>query len=80
MNAFCGGMQVLLEVSRSLQYIHSLGLIHCDIKPENVSNTVCQAMQYLLPKSYIPPAASLALKLMASDKAIGIGVSDGTRP
>eukprot|EP00775_Hariotina_reticulata_P006073 gene6073-6312_t len=29
-------LTILLDIARSLQYIHELGLIHCDIKPENV--------------------------------------------
>lgn len=29
-------MQVLIEVAQAIQHLHSLKLIHCDIKPENV--------------------------------------------
>lgn len=30
-------LQVLLDVARSLAYIHSMSLLHCDLKPVNVS-------------------------------------------
>lgn len=29
-------LQVLLEVARSIQHLHSMQLIHCDVKAENV--------------------------------------------
>ncbi|PNH03437.1 putative serine/threonine-protein kinase [Tetrabaena socialis] len=32
----CAIVQVLIEVSQAIQHLHSLKLIHCDIKPENV--------------------------------------------
>lgn len=32
----CAIVQVLIEVAQAIQHLHSLKLIHCDIKPENV--------------------------------------------
>lgn len=32
----CAIVQVLIEVSQAIQHLHSVKLIHCDIKPENV--------------------------------------------
>ena len=32
----CAVVQVLIEVAQAIQHLHSLKLIHCDIKPENV--------------------------------------------
>jgi len=32
----CAIVQVLIEVAQAIQHLHSMKLIHCDIKPENV--------------------------------------------
>lgn len=32
----CTVLQVLMEVAASVQHLHSLQLLHCDIKPENI--------------------------------------------
>lgn len=29
-------LQLLLDIARSLEHIHGLGLMHCDLKPANV--------------------------------------------
>eukprot|EP00798_Chlamydomonas_sp_ICE-L_P026077 gene26077-11781_t len=32
----CAIVQVLIEVAQAIQHLHSMKLVHCDIKPENV--------------------------------------------
>lgn len=34
---FCCAAQILLDVARSLEHVHRMSLLHCDLKPDNVS-------------------------------------------